>query len=200
MRTIRSTFFVSALLATAIAHADVAYTSFGPGDGYDLSSGYTIATATSQGGYQSGAMQLTSATTGSLLSVTVPVIRISGTGALFVGFYSDAGNDVGTPLASWTTTISGQTVRTLTAPAGIPIVAGAKYWVGLIAQDNSYLAWNNTSPAINGPYAVNYDTQSGSVSGQISAFRVETQAVPEPGTLAALGLGAAALLRRRKRA
>ena len=200
MIQIRVSLLATALCAAAFGHADVAFDSFGPGNTYDPNAGYTIGTSTSSFGYQSGAMQFTSLATGSLLSVTVPVRRSSGSGELKVGFYADNGNDVGAELASWMITVSGQSVNTLAAPAGISIVTGARYWVGLIAQGTSSLAWNNTQPSVSGRYAVNFDTQDGTVSGQQSTFRVETQPVPEPASMPALGLGAAALLRRRKRA
>lgn len=204
MIQVRIAFLAAALCAAAAGRADVAFNSFDTGDTYNPNRGITIATATSSAGRQSAAMQFTSATSGFLSSVVVPVWRVSGAGSFQVGFYADDDTDVGTELASWTATATVRNeIFTFSAPAGISLVAGAKYWVGMIAQDDSWLAWSyrpSGATPVNGPYAINYELQDGSVSGEQSAFRVETQPVPEPASMAALGLGAAALLRRRKRA
>lgn len=196
---IRIAFLTAALSVAAFGRADIAFNSLGTDDAFKPNNGYTIASSTSGVGRQSGAMQFQSLTSGDLLSITVPVWYLGGSGALSIGFYADSGNDVGAELASWSITASGQTTYTLDAPAGIALVQNSKYWVGLIAQDDSYLAWNYAVTPVQGRYAVNYDLQNGTVSGEQSAFRVDTQAVPEPASMAALGLGAAAFFRRRRR-
>ena len=200
MIPLRTVLLPLALAATALAHADLAFDSFGPGDEYEDGSGYTISTATSPApsGYQSIAQGFTSLTSGDLLSVAFAAFYADGTNTLKVGFYADAGGDVGAELTSWMTNVPDQGIYTLNAPAGISLVAGARYWVGLIAQDDSWLAWNDSSPLLSGDVAANFDTEDGVFSGDRSAFRVETQPVPEPASSAALGLGALAMLRRRR--
>lgn len=91
-----------------------------------------------------------------------------------------------------------------------PLVNGQRYWVALSSvggtgtgwysvgahQQNSIYADNGTFWFSNAGDLNNYDGQA--VTPEISIY-VEAAPVPEPATMAALGFGALALLRRRRK-
>lgn len=76
-------------------------------------------------------------------------------------------------------------------PAGVPMANRASAWFGNRALEGAdKIVWTGTNQ-------ITLDLDASSPGDQV---RVITEAVPEPGTLAALGLGAIALLRRRRKA
>jgi hypothetical protein len=192
------------LLTAAVASADLSFSTFGPGDTYNTGTGWTICTPASVLSFDSHmAQQFTSATTGDVTAISFASFLASGSGDVTLGLYADDGTDhVGAPLGTWNLVAAFNPAGILTtsiAP-GIGISSGQKYWVGLVGANDSWLGWNWNSTGATGLIQSNYLTSSGTASDTLSGFRVETQAVPEPATMAALAFGAVGLLRRRKRA
>ena len=113
---------------------------------------------------------------------------------------------VGPQLAAFTGTVGyGPAPHVVSVPvgaAGFPLVAGAKYWLGLdggSVDGHGYgnVAWYHESGAPTTTFRLNNQYYANSSP---EGFSVQVTPVPEPSALAALGLGAVATLRRRKRA
>lgn len=190
------------LLAAAAANADLAFSSYGPGNSFNTT-GWTISTLASPLNFNVYmAEQFTSATTGELSALSFGYYHYYG-GNLTVGIYADNGNNqVGATLGTWdvSATTDGGAICNVPVSAGINLAAGQKYWVGLIPHDDTWIMWGWRSDWGGGLLQRRYLTSTDTLGDLQSAFSVETQAVPEPTTIAAMSLGALGLLRRRKRA
>jgi len=199
----RSFFIVSALAATAAAHADEAFSSFGTGNSFDQNNGYNVASATSGLSQQSLAFQFTSQVSGNVGAIEFAALYGSGSGVVRVGLYEDNGDLVGNLLVVDSPTVQlGQKLYQINIPSfvQVPLTANTKYWIGLQAQDDTFIGWNFADPAVTGVGSFNFDTGSPNTgTADLSAFRVTTQAVPEPATMVALAAGVGVMLRRRKR-
>lgn len=184
----------------AFATADVAYNNFSSGDSYDTT-GWVIG----GGGGQGIAMGFTSLKTGkvSLLTVGVSLAgSISGVN-LDISINADSAGLPGGALESWNGIAPNGTVgatTVLTGNGSLSLVAGTTYWVVMLpGQGSQPGSWGQVKDGSTG-FAYNFNGGPWTTNaGPRSVFRVETQAVPEPTTFAALGLGAIALAARRRR-
>lgn len=192
-----------ALLTTAVASADVSFSTFGSGDSFNSGIGYTISTSASVLGFDAAmGQQFTSATSGDLSAISVATFLASGSGDITLGIYADDGADhMGAALGSWNVSVTSPlaSISTFSVAPGLGLSAGQKYWLGMSASNDTWAGWCFSDPVATGLLQPNFNSPS-VFPGTLSAFRVETQAVPEPTTVAALSLGAVGLLRRRKRA
>lgn len=183
---------------TVSAFANVAYSSFGPLDSYDTASGWTIGGNTNQ----TVAFQFESATTGVLSSIEYASFGIVA-GDINILLYEDNSDQVGNQMVGWGQSIvpSGNAITTLTNPfPNIALTAGSKYWVELRGVSSGvWGGWNQNDQSINS--LAYYTSTGGSAYSTLltSAFRVNTGVVPEPASMAALGLGALALVRKRRK-
>lgn len=190
----------AAALSAALAHADdVAFTSFGPGQSYINYIAYGIFGPTSSFGHASYAWEFTAGTSGDLSSVSFAGLAFSP-GTLDVALYADSGHTLGASLESFSVPISSNSasVITLTSLSHPALVAGQKYWFAQKGEGNGAFGWMEASTGQMAPFAYQWDSASPyyGPDDHIAAFQVNT--VPEPGSIATLGLGAVALLRRRK--
>ncbi len=186
--------------------ADIAFNSFGAGDSYNTTTGWTLGGASSPVGLNWQGDQFVAGAGGTLVSITVAEQWASGSNALSFGLYNDDGADgVGSWITTWS--FSGPSFGSGAPPTVLPnafpwitLTAGQKYWVIGSTGDDTWGTLNKNDQGMTGPHA--YSTDSGaswSYSTQVtSAFRVEVESVPEPCSMAALGLGALALVRRRR--
>lgn len=186
--------------------AIVAYSNFGSDYGYEISGGWTVSGPTSGFPTQVVAFQFTAEATGSLSSVVIPFGHVAGTNIGRVTLYEDSGsNTIGDPLLQWTRTLNelgGPDLLTLTNSENTPLlVTGTKYWLGThYVADDTWDAWNMTTVPDEQYSGLSYnggDTYEYGMRLPASAFEINV--VPEPATMAALGLGLWTVVLRRKR-
>ncbi len=184
------------------AHAQVAYSSFGAGDSYQANAIWVLGGSSEQ----IVAFQFESATTGVLS--TIEYGFSNGTaGDVTVTLFEDSSDEKGAALASWTRSEPDSSspipsIRSISnTNSAVSLTAGSKYWLQLAPGSGSFSGgWNINDQNISNRVFV---SQSGSgfyFNQRVGAYRVTTGVVPEPASMAALGLGAFALIRKRRRA
>jgi hypothetical protein len=204
--------FALAALATlaGAAQAQVAYNSFLPGYGWDQSVGYGI------NGLGAPPKFIQSFAVGFEAGASGPVDQISvAVGFLGVGvgrdirleLYADDGTQqaMGAMLGSWDFVNTGtnnfgqlfQIDNTGTAS----VTQGEWYWMHMIAIDlDGFHTWMYGDINILAPALISHD---GGVTFQYSSVNnapaLEVTVVPEPATIAVIGVGVLALLARRRR-
>lgn len=190
---------LAAVSLAVSAHSQVAYSSFGTGDSYQTNSIWVI------GGnvQQITAFQFESATTG-VLSTIEYAFSLGSAGDVQVTLFEDSSDEKGAILGSWTQTEPDgftSSIKSITnTNSGIGLTAGSKYWLQL-APGTSTLAggWNINDQNLSGRLYLNQSGSGFYFSQRVGAYRVSTSVVPEPASMAALGLGALALIRKRRK-
>lgn len=184
------------------AFADVAYSSFGPSDSFTATSGWTIGGTSGTG--QRVAFQFTSASTGVLNTVEYAAFGIVP-GDINVLLHEDNSGVIGNQMVAWgASLVSGPaSITTLTNVfPSVALTAGNKYWLEIRGVTNGvWGGWNfNDQGLDSNAFSANESFPAGNYSTlQTAAFRVTTGVVPEPASMAALGLGALALVRKRRK-
>jgi hypothetical protein len=191
-------------LAAASSHAIVTFSTFGPGDtAGPVGWGFGDLSDTR------AASQFTSSHTGSLDFIKMRVQAGGGNGIGTVSLFRDSGNDIGALMSVFTVDVTDGGLKTITnLNPNIQLVQGQKYWIEAKTPIGSgvYSGWNQNNQsirgllkfgAVNGSAGNTYNVGSNAI---LPAFSVGVQAVPEPSTLAAMGLFATfTALRRRRR-
>lgn len=202
-----------AAIVTA-AHADDAYSNFGPNNLSDSSLRSGIG-ANSLFYFSSDGFQFTPTISGTVTSLTAAIHNstASGTIPFTLALYSDSGsNTVGTQLGSWAATAATATDAddstnsvAVASASGVSLTAGTTYWLVATNPDSNKanaLSWNS-AVSYSGSLSdhLRYYVRNGtpSYSTGLGAFSVQVAPVPEPTTIAALGLGLVTILRRRRR-
>jgi hypothetical protein len=193
-----------AFLPTKFLNAEVVFTNFGPGFTYDKTTGYDIAA------FQSMAQQFTPADTVIFDDAIIPLGSISGSQGVIVSLESDSNGMPGSPIeqigvSNLADFDSGGSVKTVASVLHPTLTSGTPYWLALSpAASDVDATWQldstgatsskiGNAPSPDGPWNV---SPSPVTRG---AFQIDGTAVPEPSTLALLGLGAVGLLLRRQR-
>jgi hypothetical protein len=208
MRPVKLAFAPLLFLATAHAGAQALFNTLGPGDSYIQNVGRAISGADNSVTHLHGewGWQFAPIQSGLVGEIKVGVHWLTGVNQAEVKLMTNgAGGTLGTTLGSWTFggmapfNTNAPVIRIDTHLAGVTLNAGQQYWILMRPTSlDTYAAWNDAGTGMNGRMAVSADGVTYQYVNNMpySAFAIST--VPEPATLVALGLGVAALLRRRR--
>lgn len=195
---------VAALLAvlalSGTVRADILFSNLGPGDSYKASSISITAT-------QGVAEKFTVGSDYRFESAELALDRFGGDSTAKITLLSDAGGIPGSILATILVTVPSSglagSIVTATSTLQSTLHAGSTYWIAAQPQGGFNGSWFQALPVVTGRMA--FEHGSGWVAGPANgntAMRVRGRAVPEPGSLALIGLGAASVavygLRRRR--
>ncbi|RYG24281.1 PEP-CTERM sorting domain-containing protein [bacterium] len=195
----RSLFVAALSMAALSAQAVDAFSNLDPApDSYNGLVAYDVSPNNRQG------FQFTAVAGGMLTGFQVAMNNLSSPARQFnFSLYEDSGSDtLGTFLFSWNQLSTGVDYNTTRSAlvsidasgSGINIVNGAKYWV--VANAELMTFWNTA----NSGTAMHLMGDTYIPNSDQGAYSVQVEAVPEPASMVALGLGAVALLRRRRAA
>jgi len=188
------------------AHAAILYDSFGPGDVYDTSSGWTIGggSRTETGGF-SQALQFMPSLSANVSTVEVALFSVQGGSQVIGMLMTDAGGLPGSVLEtfSFVNVVGDPTIYLAASSAHASLQAGTPYWFALTAPDlvDDEFGWNrNVNPPFvpnaqrvgSGPWVLDSPDYRGTL-------RVTGVEAPEPASwkLVASALAALAFLPRR---
>lgn len=205
----RLTFSCAAVALASLSSAQVAYTSFLPGYGWDPNTGYGInGTAAPQGLVQSYATGFESAVTGpvDMISVAVGFLGLGNGRDVRLELYADDGTlqGFGAMLGSWTFVNTGNTTTgtlfQIQNAGAAAVTAGGWYWLHMIAVDaDGFHTWMYGDTSILAPALISHDGgQTFNYSPVNNAPALEVLAVPEPMTIGVVAFGLILLAARRR--
>lgn len=191
------------------AQGAIAFNNFGPGDSFDIGTGWTSSGPSAVGTPRfESACQFTAGATGNLDTITIAIGHVSGDNSAYVYLHRDSGDSIGSAMIGWYfldlpefgTAFSSKVLHN---PFSDKILtAGEKYWVSVKpGAADTWNAWNwndQFDVGRRGYSSDGGDTYTYVGDSRRGAMRVEV--VPEPASMLALaGLAAWAVSRRRAR-
>jgi hypothetical protein len=185
------TFFSFASLAFAAAsQATIIYDTFGPGNTYDTGNAWGLSDEESIG--------IPFSVTGDKSLNTLDLALTGSSTDYTISIRYGGSTTPGASIYSWTVSAPSDGVYSL-APTGAVLLPTGDYYVR--AENDAAFGggWFWNSIGFTGTRVSNYGGTWHTFGGTTSVMRIDATAVPEPASLAALGLGATALLRRRKK-
>ena len=199
-------------LAPSIGHADVLFSTFGPGNSYAATGGVIVSGSSSPSTAFSEANEFTAAFSGQLTGLSVAVNL--GSNAPASDGYFDLELAPNNPATNLPLVASAQTVGTLQAtsatatvlsltnPNAFPFTVGSAYWLILAPHTGTTdITWEAaTNPAVAAAAYMSTTTkgQFAADNNGADAFSISAT-VPEPATWTLLGAGVASLLVRFRR-
>jgi hypothetical protein len=187
----------------SVADAQVAFTSFAPGDTF-LSGGYISGHNLSTTNWRQ-TFRFQSALTGQLDYLRFAVSHRGGDTNFVVRLRSDNAGEPGTPIVRFdltdSTTDPGHVLFVDAGPGAPVLNAGQSYWFEFFTDSTTaYHRFHRTTTSLTLPWRGSNNTDDvWDFSGTVSAPAFEVSVVPEPATLVALSVGALALASRRRR-
>jgi hypothetical protein len=186
------------IAAAARAEASLIFSTFGPGDSFNTTLGFTVSGASSISGYNADANQFTPTTTAALGTIEVALFVFGPGDSVIVELTTDSAGRPGTVLESYTLTnlpfVPAQIVS-IHSTLHTTLVGGTPYWLAILPGTSSTSGgWNDNSINAQGLFLQSHDP--GLVTGPIqtlnqSAFRL--MSAPEPSTLLLFVSGLAGL-------
>ncbi len=151
-----STIFCLVLGWTSTAHADVAFSTFGPSNGFDALSGSIIEGPSSE--FPQIIAEKFSPTNSILLDgVELALTADIGIPSLGVSIYSDLGGVPGTELEFVGLPSFADGIVSAPFTGNVQLDSGSNYWLAVSTGDSSIQLWNDTAPSLFGTQAVSED-------------------------------------------
>lgn len=193
------------LLVAPLAGAQVvAFSTFDPGDSYDMvSQGYTIAGVDAPV-HQIVGEQFTSGVAGTLHSVRIPNRFESGNETLVISLLHDNADLLGSTMKTWVYASpngSSHIDTLLNDDPSISLVAGEKYWLVASTPGDGVHFWNraNGNDLIRTMFSFDGGETRHYGDFEELAFDVNVNPVPEPATLSMLAGSVAVLIGKRRK-
>lgn len=186
----------------SIGSAQVAFSSFGPGDAF-VSGGYVSGHNISTTNWRQ-TFRFQSALTGQLDYLRFAISHRGGDADYVVRLRSDNGGEPGAPIVRFDLSDSNTDPHIVLVDAGAaaPVLnAGQSYWFEFFTDSaTSHHRFHRTSTSLTLPWRGSNNTDDiWEFSNTVSAPAFEVAVVPEPATLAVMGLGGLAVAFRRRR-
>jgi hypothetical protein len=198
--------FAATVCLAGSANAQLAFSTFGPGDTYQSGFGATISGPNGAAGWWTQGSQFTSAASGVVDVVRVATFHAAGDGSTHVQLLDDNSDLVGNWFLDfgYNDQDSNDHITSLVNPFNsVTLNAGQKYWLRMWCENDNWLGWNFALPTVpTGRVAWSQDdgaNWSYADNATQMAFDITVRPVPEPATMTALGLGLAAIVARRRK-
>jgi len=200
---VRASLALAGLVSASMASGQIAFSTLAPNDSY-LSGGYISGHNLSTTNWRQ-TFQFESSLSGQLDYLRFAISHRGGSTDYVVRLRLDDAGQPGTPIVRFDlsdgTPDPGHIATAVAGPGAPSLVAGQRYWFEFFTDsETAYHRFHRNTQSISLPWrGSNNGDDVWEFTNTVDAPAFEVAVVPEPGTLGALALGSALLLRRRAR-